>query len=145
MPSAESPYFTAFYFASAQDLLSLHSATAHILRATLSRHWSVGSEMRLWPCRWSSQAKCPRLPIWSRAAIQASGVVVCKRNCQASSTFLGSPLRRALRSASLQPIRVHGVGTKARNSRARLSNPLTIVLTRRKIRRPTGGGPKQAV
>ena len=41
--------------------------------------------------------------------------------------------------------RVHGVGTKARNSRARLSNPLTIVLAFRKIRRRTGGGPKQAV
>jgi hypothetical protein len=36
-------------------------------------------------------------------------------------------------------------GTRARNSRGRLSNPLTIVLARRKIRRPTGGGPKQAV
>jgi len=41
--------------------------------------------------------------------------------------------------------RGHGAGTRARNSRGRLSNPLTIVLARRKIRRPTGGGPKQAV
>jgi hypothetical protein len=41
----------------------------------------------------------------SRSAIQTSGIVVCERNFQAKSTFLGSPLRRALRSASLQPIR----------------------------------------
>ena len=31
--------------------------------------------------------------MWSRAAIQASGIVVCERNSQASSTFGGSPFR----------------------------------------------------
>jgi hypothetical protein len=41
--------------------------------------------------------------------------------------------------------RGHGAGTRAWNSRGRLSNPLTMVLARKKIRRPTGGGPKQAV
>ncbi|MEI6396308.1 MAG: hypothetical protein WCT12_35035, partial [Verrucomicrobiota bacterium] len=40
-----------------------------------------------------------------RSAIQASGIVVCDRNSQAQSTFLGSPFRWSLRSASLQPIR----------------------------------------
>ena len=43
--------------------------------------------------------------MFSRSAIQASGIVVCDRNFQAKSTFLGSPFRRALRSGSLQPIR----------------------------------------
>jgi hypothetical protein len=57
---------------------------------------------------------------------------------------------RAARNESAQAIaRRSGsatqAGTKARNSRGTLSNPLTIVLARRKIRRPTGGGPKQAV
>ena len=41
----------------------------------------------------------------SRSAIYASGIVVCECNSQASSIFLGSTFRRALRSASLQPIR----------------------------------------
>ena len=43
--------------------------------------------------------------MFSRSAIQASGIVVCERNFQAKPTFRGSPFRRALRSASLQPIR----------------------------------------
>ena len=52
----------------------------------------MGAEVRLLPRCWSRQAKCPRLLIWSRAAIQANGMVVCERNCQASSTFLGLAL-----------------------------------------------------
>ena len=32
-----------------------------------------------------------QLPMLSRSAIQASGIVVCDRNSQAKSTFLGSP------------------------------------------------------
>jgi fructose-bisphosphate aldolase class I len=55
----------------------------------------------------------------------------------------GTSFVKAIADAGI--IRGHGAGTKARNSRGRLSNPLTIVLARRKIRRPTGGGPKQAV
>ena len=55
----------------------------------------------------------------------------------------GRPGQEVYRRGKLT--RGHGAGTRARNSRGRLSNPLTIVLARRKIRRPTGGGPKQAV
>ena len=32
-----------------------------------------------------------QLPMFSRSAIQASGIVVCDRNSQAKATFLGSP------------------------------------------------------
>jgi len=34
--------------------------------------------------------------MFSRSAIQASGIVVCDRNSQAKSTFLGSPRLRLL-------------------------------------------------
>jgi len=44
--------------------------------------------------------------MFSRSAIQVSGIVVCDRNSEAKATFRGSPFRHALRSASLQPIRV---------------------------------------
>ncbi len=54
---------------------------------------------------WSNHARCPRLPILKRAAMQAKGRVVLDRNSRANWTFPRSPLRRALRSASLQPIR----------------------------------------
>ncbi len=37
-----------------------------------------------------------------RAAIQAKGIVVFERNSRANRTFLRSPLRRALTSASVQ-------------------------------------------
>lgn len=33
----------------------------------------------------------------SRSALQASGIVVCERNAQAKSTFLGSAFRRSPR------------------------------------------------
>ena len=46
--------------------------------------------------------------------------------------------------ASPRSSRGHEAGTKARNSRGGLSNPLTIVLARRKIRRPTAGSPNRA-
>src|ERR1035438_10448482 len=71
----------------------------------LSRRWSAGAVSRLWPRCCSNHARCLRVPMLSRSAIHASGIVVCERNSQASSIFLGSPFRRALRSASLQPIR----------------------------------------
>ena len=50
--------------------------------------------------------------MWSRSAIHASGIVVCERNSQAGSIFLGSPLRRARKSASLQPIRFNPSTTR---------------------------------
>src|ERR1035441_864246 len=71
----------------------------------LSRRWSAGAVSRLWPRYCSNHARCPRVPMLSRSAIHASGIVVCERNSQASSIFPGSPFRRALRAASLQPIR----------------------------------------
>jgi hypothetical protein len=50
-------------------------------------------------CR--SHAKCPRLPIFKRAAIQAKGIAVLQRNSRANCAFPRSPLRRAPRSASI--------------------------------------------
>ena len=54
---------------------------------------------RFRPCCCSNHAKCPRVPRLSRSAIQAS------------STFLGSPFRHVLRSASLHPIRLCSAAT----------------------------------
>ena len=48
----------------------------------------------------------------SRSAIHASGIVDLERNSQASSTFLGSPLRCAFRSASIQPSRCNAAITR---------------------------------
>ena len=45
---------------------------------------------------WSSHAKCPRVPMCKRAAIQAKGIVVLDRNSRANWTFPRSPLPRAL-------------------------------------------------
>ncbi|MGA2658444.1 MAG: hypothetical protein ABSH34_13140 [Verrucomicrobiota bacterium] len=50
--------------------------------------------------------------MFSRSAIQASRIVVLDRSSCASLTFLGSPLRRALSSASLQPIRFNPCAAK---------------------------------
>jgi hypothetical protein len=47
----------------------------------------------------------PGVPMWSRSAIHASGIVVCERNSETNSTFLGSPFQRAVRSVLLLPIR----------------------------------------
>ena len=53
----------------------------------------------------------------SRSAIQASGIVVLERNSPASFTFLRSPLRRALSSAWVHPIRFKH-STTQRSARA---------------------------
>ena len=65
----------------------------------------------------------------SRSAIHASGIVVLQRNSQAISTFLGSPFRRAFRSASLQPSRSASLpaGLLAR-LRERLQQPLPVLV-----------------
>ena len=65
----------------------------------------MGAARRPHPRPWSNHARCPRLPMFKRAAIHAKGMVVFERNSRANWTFPHSPLRRALRSASLQPIR----------------------------------------
>ena len=65
----------------------------------------------------------------SRSAIHASGIVVCERNSQASSIFLGSPFRRALRSASLQPIRFAGLpASLCARLCQRLQQPLPVLV-----------------
>jgi len=66
----------------------------------------VGGWSRPFPRCCSSHARCPRLPMCKRMAIHAKGMVVLERNFRANWTFPRSPLRRALRSASLQPIRL---------------------------------------
>ncbi len=66
----------------------------------------VVAASQLFPCHCSSHARCPRLPMCKHAAIQAKGIVVLERNSRANCTFPRSPLRRALRSASLQRIRL---------------------------------------
>ena len=53
----------------------------------------MGAPSRSLPHCWSSHAKCPRVPMCKRAAIQAKGIVVLDRNSQATRTFPGSPLR----------------------------------------------------
>ena len=52
--------------------------------------WSAGAASRFWSRCCSNHARCPRVPMVSRSAIHASGIVVFERNSQASSTFLDS-------------------------------------------------------
>jgi hypothetical protein len=66
----------------------------------------VGAASQPLPRCWSSHAKCPWLPSFKRAPIQAKGRVVLERSYRANWTFPRSPLRRALRYASLQRIRL---------------------------------------
>jgi hypothetical protein len=47
----------------------------------------VGAVSRPLACCWSSHAKCPRLPMFKRAAIQAKGMVALDRNSRANWTF----------------------------------------------------------
>jgi hypothetical protein len=56
------------------------------------------------PCDWfpallapQSHARCPRVPMFSRFAIQASGCVVRKRNSSASLRTLTDPFMTPLR------------------------------------------------
>ena len=65
----------------------------------------------------------------SRSAIHASGIVVLERNSQASSTFLGSPFRRAFRSASLQPSRSASLPARLLTRLCeRLQQPLSVLV-----------------
>ncbi len=64
----------------------------------------MGAASRLAPDCCSNHARCPRLPIQSRSAIQTNGIAVFARNSRANATFLASPLRRArIRLAPAQP------------------------------------------
>jgi len=76
--------------------------------------------------------------MWRRSAIRASGIVVCERNSQASSTFLGSPFRRACRSASLQPIRFNPSTTR-RSACTASASPAQRSVRARGMRQPKIG------
>jgi hypothetical protein len=83
----------------------------------------VGAASRPLPRCWSSHAKYPRLPMFKRAAIQAKGMVVLERNSRANWTLPGAPLRRALRSASLQRIRLRAASLVACQKGSKLPEP----------------------
>src|ERR1035438_7001665 len=73
----------------------------------LSRRWSAGAVSRLWPRCCSNHARCPRVPMLSRSAIHASGIVVCERNSQANRiTAPGKSRQRLLALEQLRPRRI---------------------------------------
>jgi hypothetical protein len=71
------------------------SSTHHLKAVAQNRHPVFqptlvrGAASRPLPRCWSSHAKCPRLPMFNRAAIQAKGMVVLERNSRANRTFPG--------------------------------------------------------
>jgi hypothetical protein len=87
----------------------------------------VGAASRRLPRCWNSHAKCPRLLMFKRAAIQAEGMVVLERNSRANRTFPGSTLRRALRSASVQRIRLRAASLVDCQKGSKLQEPCSCL------------------
>jgi len=76
----------------------------------------VGAASRPLPRCWSSHAKCPRLPIFKRAAIQVKSMVVLKRNSRAKWTFPAHPYASAPWQCHAAAVRVSPIAPAARNA-----------------------------